>query len=176
MTVFASMAVGLLGLPLCSLVQLMPLPLWQMALLPLLAMGGCGGAAARTDTRARAVSEWVDGADTAHVRLQGLEMEGCMHARVGEEGGLRLYRLSGTEGLDLFLALNSDSQAVLRLESEQIFVPSTGETDTVVLVGSAMAGGLTFEQWLEAETAGGIPVDSLYEIYDQQYLEALGRR
>ena len=80
------------------------------------------------------------------------------------------------DGLDLFLALHRDNSAVLRLESEQVFVTDSGSMDSVPTATSAMIAGESFEQWLERETAGGAAVDSLYEVYDQQYLEALGRR
>ncbi len=154
----------------------MPLPLWQVALLPLLALGGCAGTAARPDDTHRAVSEWVGGADTVHVRLQGLEMRDCMYVLAGEADVTRGYRLAAVDGLDLFVALHSDSRAVLRLERELALVPGSGETDSVTVVSSAMVGGVRFEEWLQTMTVEGITVDSLYGVYDRQYLEALGRR
>jgi len=175
MLFLASMAMGFLALPLCGLTQLLPLPLWKFALLPLIALGGCSGTAAR-DGSGPSVSAWMQGADTAHVQVEGLEMRERMYVVVRYGGGRRGYRLGDADGLDLFLALHRDSSAVLRLESQEVFVTDAGSMDTVPTATSAMIAGERFEGWVAREMAGGASVDSLYEVYDQRYLEALGRR
>jgi len=175
MFLLASMAMGFLTLPLCGLMQLLPLPLWKFALLPLLALAGCSGTVAGNGS-GHTVPAWMQGADTAHVRVEGLEMRERMYVMVRHGDGSRGYRLGDADGLDLFLALHRDSSAVLRLESQQVFVTGPGSMDTVLTATSAMIAGESFEGWLARQTAGGASVDSLYDLYDQQYLEALGRR
>mgnify|MGYP006278000525 CR=1 FL=1 len=175
MFLLVSMAMGFLTLPLCGLLQMLPLPLWKFALLPLLALAGCSGTVAGNGS-GLSVSAWMQGADTAHVQVEGLEMREHMYVVVRDGGGRRGYRLGDADGLDLFLALHRDSSVVLRLESEEVFVTDSGSMDTVPTATSAMIGGESFEGWLARETVGDSSVDSLYEVYDQQYLEALGRR
>jgi hypothetical protein len=168
-----SLLAGFASLPVASLLQLVPLPLWHLALLPLLAIGGCSSA--RTDSGA-VTAQWIGGADTARVTVVGLEMDEFMHAEVTRGGQSELYRLAPADGLDLFLAMNAGSSAVLRLESRRVFLPESGGTDTVAMVTSAAAGGTSFEEWVSRQTGDSLPVDSLYSIHDQVYLEALGRR
>lgn len=175
MFLLASMAMGFLTLPLWGMLQLLPLPLWKLALLPLLALGGCSGTVAGNGS-GPSVSEWMQGADTAHVQVEGLEMRERTYVLVRHGGSRRGYRLGDADGLDLFLALHRDSSAVLRLESQEVFVTDSGSMDTVLTATSAMIGGESFEGWLARVTVGDTSVDSLYEVYDQQYLEALGRR
>ncbi|MFO7948933.1 MAG: hypothetical protein R6U36_01040 [Candidatus Fermentibacteraceae bacterium] len=175
MSFLAWIVMSFLTLPLCGLMQLLPLPLWKLALLPLLALGGCSGTVAGNGS-GPSVSAWMQGADTAHVQVEGLEMRECMYVVARHGSGPRSYRLGDRDGLDLFLALHRDSPAVLRLESEEVFVTDSGRMDTVPTATSAMIAGESFERWLARETAAGASVDSLYEVYDQQYLEALGRR
>ena len=176
MFLLASIAMGLLTFPLCGLAQLLPPPLWKIALLPVLALAGCSGTAVRDGNSGLSVSAWMGGSDTAHVQLKGLEMRERMYVLVRHHSSLRSIRLGDVDGLDLFLALHRDSSAVLRMQSEQVFITDSGSMDSVPTATSAMVAGESFEQWAELETANGVSMDSLYETYDQQYLEALGRR
>lgn len=168
-----SLLAGFASLPAASLLQLVPLPLWHLALLPLLAIGGCGSA--RTASGG-ATAHWIGEADTAHVTVEGLVSEELMHVEATRGGRRTLYRLAPTDGLDLFLAVHAGRPAVLRLESRRVFLPESGGVDTVAMVTSAASEGTSFEEWLALQTGDSLTVDSLYSLYDQVYLEALGRR
>jgi len=167
------LSAGLAGMPLASLLQLLPLPLWQLALLPILAIGGCGSARTASGD---ATAHWIGEADTAHVTVEGLVTEDLMHVETTRGGRRTVYRLAPTDGLDLFMAVHAGRPAVLRLESRRVFLPESGGIDTVLVATSAVAEGTSFEEWLALQTGDSLSVDSLYSLYGQVYLEALGRR
>jgi len=175
MVLLLMVALGILSLPLAAFSSLLSSPCWQWLLLPLLCLGGCVEKTVH-DGPSGSSGMWAAGADTIHARLEGLEMDDDIYARLDRGGSIVAYRLAPRDGLDLFLAVNVGGSAVLKLEQARLFIPDSGETENVTRIASAYAGGESFERWLEDETSDMIPVDSLYSLYDQQYLEALGRR